>query len=153
MEISPVGTELFLAEGRTDRRTERQTDLTKLTVAFRNFAKPPVSTPSNWMNISHTNDLEAHRAATEKTQQVNEHFSLMWLLSTWAWSLHGDYINLSVVHRNGSSCSSQALSEAVEVGEGCTNPASQVAVATQSDAKYLWILSTELVPCHRAGGF
>ena len=36
MKIRPVGAE-FHADGRTDR----QTDMTKLTVAFRNFANPP----------------------------------------------------------------------------------------------------------------
>jgi len=34
MEISPVGQEIFHADGRTDRRT----DTMKLTVAFSNFA-------------------------------------------------------------------------------------------------------------------
>jgi len=34
MKIRPVGIELFYAEGRTDR----QTDMTKLIVACRNFA-------------------------------------------------------------------------------------------------------------------
>jgi hypothetical protein len=43
MEIRPVGAELFLAKGRTDR----QADMTNLIVAFRNFAKAPKSTPSN----------------------------------------------------------------------------------------------------------
>ena len=33
MQIRPVGAELFHADGRTDR----QTDMTKLTFAFRNF--------------------------------------------------------------------------------------------------------------------
>jgi len=37
MKIRPVGAELFCAHGRTDRRT----DLTKLIVAFRNFANAP----------------------------------------------------------------------------------------------------------------
>ena len=35
MEIRPVGVELFHVDGETDRRT----DMTKLIVAFRNFAK------------------------------------------------------------------------------------------------------------------
>jgi len=38
MKIRPVGVELFHADGRTDRQTEIRTDLTKLTVTFRNFA-------------------------------------------------------------------------------------------------------------------
>ena len=37
MKIHTVGTELFHAEGRTDG----QTDMTKLIVAFRNFANAP----------------------------------------------------------------------------------------------------------------
>ena len=41
MKIRIVGSELFHAEGRTDERTDRQTDMTKLKVVFRNFAKAP----------------------------------------------------------------------------------------------------------------
>jgi hypothetical protein len=37
MKIRPVGAELFYA----DRRTEGRTEMTKLIVAFRNFAKAP----------------------------------------------------------------------------------------------------------------
>ena len=37
MKIRPVGAELFHAEGRKKRRT----DVTKLIVAFRNFANAP----------------------------------------------------------------------------------------------------------------
>jgi len=37
MKIRPVGAELFHA----GRRTEGQTDMTKLTVTFRNFANAP----------------------------------------------------------------------------------------------------------------
>jgi hypothetical protein len=43
MKIRRVGAELFLADGRTNRQTDRQTDLTKLAVAFRNFANAPKS--------------------------------------------------------------------------------------------------------------
>jgi hypothetical protein len=39
MKIRPVGAELFHAEGRTDGRTD--TDMSKLIIAFRNFAKAP----------------------------------------------------------------------------------------------------------------
>jgi hypothetical protein len=39
MKICLVGAELFYAEGRTDS----QTDMTKLRVAFRNFANAPTS--------------------------------------------------------------------------------------------------------------
>ena len=45
MKIIPVGAELFHANGRTDGRTDRQADrrtnMTKLTVAFGNFANAP----------------------------------------------------------------------------------------------------------------
>jgi hypothetical protein len=49
MKIRPVGAELFHADGRTDGQTERRTegqadrrtDMTKLTVALRNFANAP----------------------------------------------------------------------------------------------------------------
>ena len=37
MKNSPVGAELFCA----DRRTDRQTDMTKLIFTFRNYAKAP----------------------------------------------------------------------------------------------------------------
>ena len=37
MKIRPVGAEFFQADG----RTERQTDITKVIVAFRNFANAP----------------------------------------------------------------------------------------------------------------
>jgi hypothetical protein len=42
MKICPVGAELFYADGRTDgqkdEQTDRLTDMTKLIIAFRNFA-------------------------------------------------------------------------------------------------------------------
>jgi len=41
MKIHPVGTELFHADGQTDRRKEGRTDMTKQIVAFRNFANAP----------------------------------------------------------------------------------------------------------------
>jgi len=41
MKIHPVGAELLHAVGRTDGRTDRQTDMTKLIVAFRSFANAP----------------------------------------------------------------------------------------------------------------
>jgi hypothetical protein len=41
MKIRPVGGELFHADERTDGRTDRQTDMTKLTVAFRSFVNAP----------------------------------------------------------------------------------------------------------------
>ena len=47
MKMCPVGTELFHADGHThthtqgDGRTDRQTYMTKLIAAFRNFANAP----------------------------------------------------------------------------------------------------------------
>jgi len=41
MKIRPVGVELFCADGQTDWQADRRTDMTKLTVAFRNYAKAP----------------------------------------------------------------------------------------------------------------
>ena len=41
MKICPVGAELFYADGETDRQADRRTDMTKLTVAFRNYTKVP----------------------------------------------------------------------------------------------------------------
>jgi hypothetical protein len=40
-KISPVGAESFHADGRTDEWTEGRTGMTKLIVAFRNFANAP----------------------------------------------------------------------------------------------------------------
>ena len=43
IKIRPVEAELFHADGQTHRQTDRQTDrqMTKLIVAFRNFANAP----------------------------------------------------------------------------------------------------------------
>jgi hypothetical protein len=41
MKILSVGAELFHADGRTERGTDGKTDMMKLLVAFRNFAKAP----------------------------------------------------------------------------------------------------------------
>jgi Fe-S-cluster formation regulator IscX/YfhJ len=46
-QIRAVGAELFHADGRTDGRTDRQTDMTKLIVAFRNFANAPKNDSSS----------------------------------------------------------------------------------------------------------
>jgi Fe-S-cluster formation regulator IscX/YfhJ len=43
-EIRPVGAELFHEGGQADRETDRQTDMTKLIVAFRNFENAPKNT-------------------------------------------------------------------------------------------------------------
>jgi hypothetical protein len=59
MNIRPVGDELFQAGragGRTDVRTsgltDRQTDMTKLIVAFRNFANTPKKQSVNAVKVS-----------------------------------------------------------------------------------------------------
>jgi len=41
MKICPVGANLFHANRRTDRRTDGRKDMTKLIVAFGNFADAP----------------------------------------------------------------------------------------------------------------
>jgi len=41
MNIRTVGYELFSADGWKDGHTDRQTDMTMLTGAFRNFANAP----------------------------------------------------------------------------------------------------------------
>jgi len=41
MKIRPVGAELFSAERWTDGQTDRQTHITKLIFALRNFAEAP----------------------------------------------------------------------------------------------------------------
>ena len=42
LKIRPIGAELFHdADGRTEGRTDGRTDITKLIVAFRNFANAP----------------------------------------------------------------------------------------------------------------
>jgi hypothetical protein len=40
-KIRPVGAELFHEDGPTDGRADKRTDMTKLIVAFRNFANAP----------------------------------------------------------------------------------------------------------------
>ena len=45
MKIRPVGTELFLADGRSDGRT----DMAKLIVVFLNFANAPEKQHVEWM--------------------------------------------------------------------------------------------------------
>jgi len=41
IKICPMEDKLFHADGRTNGRMERQTDMTKLKVAFRSFANAP----------------------------------------------------------------------------------------------------------------
>jgi hypothetical protein len=55
MKVRSVGAELFYADGRTDKQKERgtegQTDMTKLIVAFRNFANTPKGVPNIKFNV------------------------------------------------------------------------------------------------------
>jgi hypothetical protein len=47
MNICPVAAELFHADGQTNGPTDRQTHITELMVAFRNFANAPkIATPT-----------------------------------------------------------------------------------------------------------
>ena len=48
MKIRPVGTELFHADGRTERRT----DVTNLILSFRNFANVPKNVKNNKANVT-----------------------------------------------------------------------------------------------------
>ena len=41
--MRPVGAEVFHVDRRTNERTEGETDMTKLIVAFRKFAKAPTN--------------------------------------------------------------------------------------------------------------
>ena len=41
MKIRPARAEVFHVDGRMEGRTDRQADMTKLTVAFHNFANAP----------------------------------------------------------------------------------------------------------------
>jgi len=45
MKIRPAGAELFSADRQTDGRTDGQTDMMKLLVAFRNFGNTPETYP------------------------------------------------------------------------------------------------------------
>ena len=63
MKIRPMGAELIHADGQTDGRTNGQTDIKKLVVAFRKFAKAPnetltTKTSYNKFIISHTHHIQ-----------------------------------------------------------------------------------------------
>jgi hypothetical protein len=45
LKIHPVGTELFNVDGRTDRRKNRHTDMSKLIVVYLNFTNAPQNAP------------------------------------------------------------------------------------------------------------
>jgi hypothetical protein len=67
MKIRSVRAELFLAAGRPGRQTDRQTDVTKLIVVFRNFA----AAPTNDRNKS-----ESNTGCTLSTPLVHEDYSV-----------------------------------------------------------------------------
>jgi hypothetical protein len=45
LKIRPVGAELFHADGKADRRTDRQAGMTKMIVTFRSCANEPRNLP------------------------------------------------------------------------------------------------------------
>ena len=51
MKIRSLGAELVYADGRTDGQTDRQTDMTKLIIAFRNFAIGPKNVAINYSSL------------------------------------------------------------------------------------------------------
>jgi hypothetical protein len=51
MKIRPVGAELLHADRRTDGRTDGRSELTKLIVAFRNFAHAPKSNSDEFTDL------------------------------------------------------------------------------------------------------
>jgi len=61
MKLHVAGAYLFNAEGRTDKRTEGQTDMTKLIVVFRNFANAPKSEKKVLIYTLNKNDLSLKR--------------------------------------------------------------------------------------------
>jgi len=66
MKIRPVGTEFFHAVRRSDRETDRRTDMTQLIVALRNFANAPknchlfdrITQANGPLEITATSDVE-----------------------------------------------------------------------------------------------
>ena len=55
IKVRPEEDKLFHADERTDGRTKRRTDATKLTVAFRNFANSPKNGFINYKRASAEN--------------------------------------------------------------------------------------------------
>jgi len=47
-----MGADLFHADSRLDRRTDKRTDMTKLRIALRNFSKAPKKTCHNVKQIN-----------------------------------------------------------------------------------------------------
>jgi Fe-S-cluster formation regulator IscX/YfhJ len=52
MKLRSVGDELFHVDGRIDRQTDRQTDMTKVIVAFRNFVNAPIKSNTDFRSSS-----------------------------------------------------------------------------------------------------
>jgi hypothetical protein len=68
MKIRPVGAELF--------RADRRTDMTKLTVAFRNFANAPQNTQ---LHVTVMGQMETYR---ELTKRVNANVMIVRTVSS-----------------------------------------------------------------------
>jgi len=74
VKIRPVGTELFLADGRTDGHRNRRTDMTKLIVVFRSFANAPEKQQVEWMCVIN------RRSQLERMCSIGDE---------WAWNIGG----------------------------------------------------------------
>jgi hypothetical protein len=59
MKILLLGAEFFHAYGETDGQTDRQTDMTKLVVAFHNFANVPKDEmyQASWKNLNNISHI------------------------------------------------------------------------------------------------
>jgi hypothetical protein len=64
IKIRLLGAELFPAEGQIHRQTERQTDMIKLTVAFRYFANAPKNEIYSFNSFYYIAILSKQRLAT-----------------------------------------------------------------------------------------
>ena len=80
MKIRPMEAELFQADGLTDG----QTDMTKLTVAFRNFAKAPKKGKTEELrrerekeNKEETNDIQEKKGKFRKSRNEEE-WTVQW---------------------------------------------------------------------------
>ena len=70
MKINPEGVELFYEDGQTDRQTDRRAYMTKLWVAFYNYAivvNNSFSLHTNQLTFFH--DIIAVRSENHKTQK------------------------------------------------------------------------------------
>ena len=75
MKIRLVGAELFHADLRTDRQTDRwtnrQRDMTKLIVAFRNFANAPKSETAKTISVPALNVVLSSGESQDIANQFN----------------------------------------------------------------------------------